>query len=331
MSTSTHATLPAAAPRAEAPQPPPPDLSVVIVSWNTRPELRTCLASVFAGLGATSAQVVVVDNDSDDGSADMVEAEFPAAVVVRNPANVGFATACNVGLSVADGRIVLLLNPDTRVLGDVLPATVAYLDARPDVGAMGCRVLTPGGDVSPTCFRDPSVLNTALGVTGLAHLPWPAWLGRERMTRWRRDSERDVDVVTGCYLAVPRRVIDAVGGLDEGYFFCGEESDWCRQIRAAGGRCGSHRSATSSTPRAWRAPRSITTASSCSTPASCATPAATTAGWPGGRCGPSAGCSRRAAARRGRSSRRPGATGPAGRTPAPGATTSPGSCVTSPR
>ncbi len=234
MSTSTHATLPAAGPRAEAPQPPLPDLSVVIVSWNTRPELRTCLASVFAGLGATSAQVVVVDNDSDDGSADMVEAEFPAAVVVRNPANVGFATACNVGLSVADGRIVLLLNPDTRVLGDVLPATVAYLDARPDVGAMGCRVLTPGGDVSPTCFRDPSVLNTALGVTGLAHLPWPAWLGRERMTRWRRDSERDVDVVTGCYLAVPRRVIDAVGGLDEGYFFCGEESDWCRQIRAGG-------------------------------------------------------------------------------------------------
>ena len=134
----------------------------------------------------------------------------------------------------ADGRIVLLLNPDTRVLGDVLPATVAYLDARPDVGAMGCRVLTPGGDVSPTCFRDPSVLNTALGVTGLAHLPWPAWLGRERMTRSRRDSERDVDVVTGCYLTVPRRVIDGVGGLDEGYFFCGEESDWCRQIRAAG-------------------------------------------------------------------------------------------------
>lgn len=211
-----------------------PDLSIVVVSWNTRDDLKRCLASVVDGLTGIRGQVIVVDNASEDGSADMVEVDFPTVEVVRNPANLGFAAGCNVGLAVATGRHLLLLNPDTVVLGDVLAGTVAYLDEHPEVGAMGCRVLHPDGSVAPTCFRDPSVLNTALGVTGLAHLPWPGWLGRERMTGWRRDSERDVDVVTGCYLAVPRAVVDAVGGLDDGYFFCGEESDWCRQIRRAG-------------------------------------------------------------------------------------------------
>ena len=211
-----------------------PDLSVVVVSWNTVDDLRACLGSVVDGLGALRGEVIVVDNDSDDGSADAVEAEFPTVTLVRNPANLGFAAGCNVGLAVARGRNVLLLNPDTVVLGDVLPATVAYLDGHDDVGALGCRVLDTDGHVAATCFRDPSVLNTLLGVTGLAHLRWPRWFGRERMTSWSRDSERDVDVVTGCYLAVPRRVLDAVGGLDDRYFFCGEESDWCRQIRRAG-------------------------------------------------------------------------------------------------
>lgn len=231
------------------PSGPASDLSIVIVSWNTADDLRRCLSSVQRALiGADdlagahgdaahrrlSAEVIVVDNASEDGSADMVEEEFPEVALVRNPANLGFATGCNVGLSLAAGRHVLLLNPDTIVLGDVLSATVAYLDDHPEVGALGCRVLHPDGTVAPTCFRDPSVLNTVLGVTGLAHLPWPRWLGRERMAGWDRDSERAVDVVTGCYLAVPRTVVDVVGPLDEGYFFCGEESDWCRQIRRAG-------------------------------------------------------------------------------------------------
>jgi GT2 family glycosyltransferase len=77
-------------------------------------------------------------------------------------------------------------------------------------------------------------VNTALGLTGLAKLRWPRFLGRERMTHWLRDSERDVDVVTGCYLATRREVVEDVGPLDSGYFFCGEEADWCRRIRNSG-------------------------------------------------------------------------------------------------
>lgn len=205
---------------------------MIVVSWNTRDELHACLESVLAGLRGISGEVIVVDNASADGSADMVEGSFPEVHLVRNAQNLGFAAGCNIGLQVASGRHLLLLNPDTIVLDDVLAATVRYLDEHPDVGALGCRVRNPDGSLQPTCFRDPSVLNTFLGLTALGRLPWPQALGRERMTHWLRDDERDVDVVTGCYLATRREVIDDVGPLDSRYFFCGEEADWCRRIRA---------------------------------------------------------------------------------------------------
>jgi hypothetical protein len=164
----------------------------------------------------------------------MVEAHFPRVRLIRNHENLGFAAGCNAGLEAATGRYLLLLNPDTIVLGDVIAATVRYLDEHPDVATMGCRILNADGSLQPSCFRDPSVLNTFLGVTGLAKLPWPRFFGRERMTHWQRDSERDVDVVTGCYLATRREVIEDVGLLDAGYFFCGEEADWCRRMRIRG-------------------------------------------------------------------------------------------------
>jgi GT2 family glycosyltransferase len=211
-----------------------PDISVIVVSWNTREELQACLESVLAGLRGMSGEVIVVDNASADGSAEMVDASFPAVQLVRNAQNLGFAAGCNIGLQVASGRYLLLLNPDTIVLDDVLAATVRYLDDHPDVGAFGCRVRNPDGTLQPTCFRDPSVLNTFLGLTGLARLRWPRALGRERMTHWLRDNDRDVEVVTGCYLASRREVVDDVGPLDSGYFFCGEEADWCRRIRTRG-------------------------------------------------------------------------------------------------
>jgi GT2 family glycosyltransferase len=228
------ARVPAAAPSPGAARWASPDLSVIIVSWNTSDELRACLESVAAGSRGFSVEVVVVDNASTDGSPDMVEARFPDVRLVRNADNLGFAAGCNAGLRVATGRYLLLLNPDTIVLGDVLAATVRYLNDHPDVGALGCRVLNADRSLQLSCFRDPSVLNASLSVSGLARLPWPRGLAREWMRYWHRDSERDVDVVTGCYLATRRDVVDDVGPLDEGYFFCGEEADWCRRMREKG-------------------------------------------------------------------------------------------------
>jgi GT2 family glycosyltransferase len=231
---------------------PAPDLSIVIVSWNTQAMLRDCLASVYAGLGTglgtglgagpgagsggLRAEVIVVDNASEDGSAEMVAAEFPQALLIRNAGNRGFAAANNQGFAVARGRHVLLLNSDTVVHGEVLPRSVAWLDARPEVGAMGCRVLNTDGSVQLTCAMYPSILNQLLQASGLWKLGRPRFLGRYLMTDWQRDSERAVDTISGCYLLVRRRVIEEVGPLDEAFFFFGEETDWCRRMRDAGWR-----------------------------------------------------------------------------------------------
>lgn len=215
-----------------------PDLSVVIVNWNTQQMLREVLQSTYATLGAITVQVIVVDNASSDGSADMVAAEFPGAVLIRNTENRGFAAANNQGFVVATGRHILLLNSDTIVLGDVLAASVRYLDAHPQVGAMGCRVLNTDRSMQRTCSMFPGPLNMLLLTSGLWKLRRPAalrpFLGRYQMMDWARDSERAVEVITGCYLMLRREVLEQIGPLDEAFFFFGEETDWCRRMHKAG-------------------------------------------------------------------------------------------------
>lgn len=214
------------------------DLSIVIVNWNTKAMLQECLASTLAGLGSLAAEILVVDNASTDGSPEMVERDFPAVHLIRNPDNRGFAAANNQAMAIARGRHILLLNSDTIVHGDVIPRSVAWLDARPEAGAMGCRVLNTDGTVQLTCSRYPSLLNLLLLLSGLWKLRRPRalvpFLGRYHMTDWPRDSEREVEVVSGCYLLVRARVVAEVGPLDEAFYFYGEETDWCRRIADAG-------------------------------------------------------------------------------------------------
>lgn len=213
-----------------------PDLSIVIVSWNTLEITRDCLRSVEERRGDLPIEVFLVDNASSDGSADMVEREFPGVVLIRNDDNLGFAKANNQALAIARGRHSLLLNSDTVVLGDVLRDSVRYLDEHPDVGVFGCRVLNPDRTMQATCFSFPTLVNLALKTSGLFRLPWPRFFGREHLAHWKRDTERDVDVVTGCYMLVRGEAMEQVGLLDDSFFFCGEETDWCRRFLAAGWR-----------------------------------------------------------------------------------------------
>ncbi|MHC4416217.1 MAG: glycosyltransferase family 2 protein [Planctomycetota bacterium] len=222
-----------------AAQPPPPlDLSIVIVSWNTRHVVRECLESVFANLGSLSAEVIVIDNASSDGSAELIAGAFPQVRLVANHINRGFAAANNQGLRVAKGRYVLLLNPDTVVLPDALQRTLDHAESHPTAGIIGCQVWESPQSVQRTCFRFPSPLNTLLWVTGAS-----AWLSRSRIAGraaygpWQRESERDVDVVSGMFMLVRREAIDEVGLMDESFFVFAEEADWCRRFRNAGWRC----------------------------------------------------------------------------------------------
>ena len=212
------------------------DVSIIIINWNTREVLRECLASVVSNLAGLSAEVFVVDNASTDGSCEMVAECFPDVQLIRNDSNRGFAAANNQAIRIAKGRYLLLLNSDTVVLGDVLQRSLQYMEKHSYVGVLGCRVLNGDGTTQLTCSRFPTIVNLLLLCSSLWKLPWPRIFGRYQMRDWARDSERDVDTVTGCYMFARAKAVRDVGLLDESFFFYGEETDWCKRFWNAGWR-----------------------------------------------------------------------------------------------
>lgn len=214
-----------------------PDLSIIIVSWNVRDLLRACLCSLTTAPCALTPELIVVDNASVDGSAEMVAAEFPQARVVANATNRGFTAANNQGLALAHGRYVLFLNPDTEVVGDALATMVAYMDAHPEVGALGPQLRYGDGSLQSSRRRFPTLATALFESTPLAW-HWPPgrnpWAQRYYMTDTPDDQTQPVDWVVGAALLVRRAVLDQVGGFDEGYFMYSEELDLCRRIKAAG-------------------------------------------------------------------------------------------------
>ena len=212
-------------------------VSVVIVSWNTRDLLRDCLHSINQQTRLRH-EIVVVDNASSDGSAEMVEREFPDVVLLINRDNRGFSAANNQGISVASGSYVLLLNPDTVILDGAIDEMVRWLGDHPSVGCAGCQILETETEIQRTCFSDPGPFNLLLMETALHRVlhNWPIF-SRPTYGQWDRRTERDVDVVHGMFMLVSRHVIENVGLLDEDFFLYSEEADWCRRIRKAGYRC----------------------------------------------------------------------------------------------
>jgi len=211
------------------------DVTIIIVNWNTSETLRKCLSSVYQSTKRIDYEVIVIDNASQDGSPDMIKAEFPQVHLVQNKKNAGFAAANNQGMAIAKGRYVLLLNSDTVILKNAIYKTVKFADAHPEAAVIGCRVLNPDRSLQPTCFMFPSVLNMILSCTYLYKLfPRNKFFGRERMTWWDRRTIREVDVVTGCFMLVRREAIESVGMMDEQFFMYGEETDWCYRFKQAG-------------------------------------------------------------------------------------------------
>lgn len=210
------------------------DLSIIIVSYNVRQLLRRCLQSIAEGQGDLDVQIVVVDSGSDDGSADMVSSEFSHVALIARDENVGFPRGNNLGLSRARGRHVLLLNPDTIVVGQALSRMVSYLDAHPQVGALGPQLRFPDGQIQSSRRRFPTVAMAFFESTWLE--PWAPQrvLAYYRMLDHADDATAEVDWVVGAALMVRRQVVRQVGFLDEGYFMYSEELDWCRRIRDAG-------------------------------------------------------------------------------------------------
>ncbi len=212
------------------------NLSIVILNFNTRDHLRTCLQSVLDDGSAVDVEVLVVDNASSDGSAEMVAAEFPSVRLIRSPRNGGFADGNNQALRVARGEAVLLLNPDTVVERGTLARFLELLSAHPEAGVIGPKLVRPDGSMHLACrrsFPTPSV--AFYRISGLARLfPRSPRFGRYNLTFVDPDVAMEVDSVCGACLLVRRAVMDRIGLLDERFFMYGEDLDWCLRTRAAG-------------------------------------------------------------------------------------------------
>ena len=211
------------------------DVSIIIASWNTRDILRDCLASIYKETNGFPFEVIVVDNGSTDGSAQMVKTEFPQALLIANSENRGYAGANNQGMAIAKGRYVLLLNSDTLMRDTTLGKMISFADAHPEAGVMGCRVLNPDGTLQSSCFSFPCLLNMFLMATYLQKLfPRNRFFGRERMLWFDWSQTCEVDVVVGCFMLVRRDAIEQVGTMDERLFMYCEETDWCYRLKQAG-------------------------------------------------------------------------------------------------
>jgi N-acetylglucosaminyl-diphospho-decaprenol L-rhamnosyltransferase len=213
----------------------PPELSIIIVNWNVRDLLRDCLRSIEAGRDDLTLEVIVVDSASSDGSVEMVRAEFPWVHLMACVENVGFPRGNNIGLAKAAGAYLLLLNPDTLVLENALPAMVAYLRSQPEIGALGPKLLNPDGSIQSSRRRFPTL------ATGFFESTWLERLAPDVLKHYYAldlpdDVTGDVDWVTGACIMVPRAAYETVGGLDEGYYMYSEELDWCRRIKESGRR-----------------------------------------------------------------------------------------------
>ena len=206
------------------------DISIVIVNWNTRELLRDCLNSISQAAPGIVYEIIVVDNASHDGSVSMVQQDFPAVIIIENPSNKGFAVANNQGLAIMSGRYALLLNTDAKLTEHALVRLFVFLESHPEA-AMACgQLLNADGSRQNSIAAFPDLFTLMMNMSLLEYL-WPQRYPSKRYD-WREPVEIDSGI--GACLMVRKKSIDAVGMLDERYFFFFEETDWAYRMRAAG-------------------------------------------------------------------------------------------------
>lgn len=212
-------------------------LSVIVVSYNTRDLTRACLESVYRETALLDFEVIVVDNASEDGSADMVRAEFPQARLLALEENVGFAAANNRAAAEATGRYILLLNPDTVVLDGAIDTLVSFAEAHPEYGVYGGSTFFADGSVNPTSgWNLPTPWSLFATGVGLSSLFRNSRLANPESVRYRDGVPVEVGIVTGCLLVISRDFWERLGGFDTGFYMYGEDADLCIRARNKGAR-----------------------------------------------------------------------------------------------
>lgn len=211
------------------------DLSITICSWNTIADTRACLQSLREVNGEGNFEVILVDNASSDGSADMVEAEFPEFTLLRQNENLGFTGGHNLAIAQRKGRDVALLNSDTVVHPGAVRELMEYMHRHPEVGAVGPKLLNPDGSLQFSCRRFPNPVAAAFRNTFLGRwFPNNTYVRTYLMQDFDHTQVREVDWVSGAALFLSGDLIDKIGGLDPEYFMYCEDTDICKRAWDAG-------------------------------------------------------------------------------------------------
>ncbi len=209
-----------------------PDVSIIVVNWNTRDLSADCLNSIAATAGELDLEIIVVDNASTDGSQAMLQQTFPHVRLIANAENVGFARANNQGLAACQGHYALLLNSDALLTANSLQAMLDLAESQPRAGIVGAHLRNRDGSFQASHSPFPNLWQEFLILSGLGRLLYGRWYPSHGPEENR--GPQVVDYVEGACLLVRRAAFDQVGGLDEGYFMFSEEVDWCYAMREKG-------------------------------------------------------------------------------------------------
>lgn len=211
------------------------DVSVIIVNWNTKALLLACVESVYRSTRESSIEIIVVDNASTDGSMDALRESFPEVRIIVNPENFGFAKANNIGMKIARGAYVCLINSDVKALEGVLDKMWAYMESHHEIGAIAPKTFCGDMEIQKNCREFPTLRNTFCEEFFLVKMfPKVAIFRGRDLIRCDYDTVMEIEVLAGCFLMVRKEVIAQIGLLDERFFFYSEDVDWCKRIYDAG-------------------------------------------------------------------------------------------------
>lgn len=213
-----------------------PDLSIIIVNWKVRYLLEKCLDSIYAYAGKYNIEVVVIDNDSRDGTAEMVMVQYPEVIMIALPSNNGFAKANNLGIKRSSSDLVMLLNPDTEITAGFFDKIFDYFHKNPEVGVVGPQILNPDRTNQPSVRSFPTLLSQILILLKLRNIIKDKTPGLKNYLQFDFDyqQEQTVEQIMGAAMIIRRKILDEIGLLDEKFFIWFEEVDFCKRAHDAG-------------------------------------------------------------------------------------------------
>lgn len=212
------------------------DLSIIIVSYNSKQFIQGCISSLFNSAPHLAWEIIVIDNASQDASADLVRKEFPEIKLISNLRNLGYAKACNLGIKEAKGRYFFILNPDTKLSAGSLEAMVRFMDENPRCGILGPKLLDGGGRAEFSCRAFPSYSAAFFNRYSLLTriFPHSKYANRYLKTNCPHDTIIEVDWVSGAAMLIRKECLNQAGNFDEGFFMYCEDVDLCKRAKDKG-------------------------------------------------------------------------------------------------